>query len=84
MAQWVKNPALSLQWLRLLLWHRFNPWPRNFCMPWTKPKKKTNKQTKKKHQATTIPVFLRKLLRPRLVRETAQDLTGQSENYKGQ
>ena len=24
--QWVKDPALSLLWLRLQLWHRFNPW----------------------------------------------------------
>ena len=23
-AQWVKDPGLSLQWLRLLLWYRFN------------------------------------------------------------
>ena len=32
-AQEVKDPVMSLPWLRLLLWHRFNPWPRNFCMP---------------------------------------------------
>ena len=25
--QWVKDLALSLQWLRSLLWCRFNPWP---------------------------------------------------------
>ena len=25
--QWVKDSALSLQWLRLLLWHGFHPWP---------------------------------------------------------
>ena len=23
-----------------LLWHRFHPWPQNFCMPWAWPKKK--------------------------------------------
>ena len=28
MAQWVKDLALSLQWLGLLLWHKFDPWPR--------------------------------------------------------
>ena len=28
-AQCVKNPALSLQWLRLLLWRGFDPWPGN-------------------------------------------------------
>ena len=38
-AQWVKDPELSLWWLRSLLWHRFNLWPRNFCMPWMWPKK---------------------------------------------
>ena len=33
MAQWVKNPALSLLWLR------FDPWPENFHMLWEGPKK---------------------------------------------
>ena len=33
MAQWVKDPVLSL------LWHGFDPWPGNFCMPWAWPKK---------------------------------------------
>ena len=28
-AQWVKDPALSLLWLWLLLWQGFNPWPGN-------------------------------------------------------
>ena len=32
-AQWVKDLALSLQQLESLLWHRFDPWPRNFYMP---------------------------------------------------
>ena len=40
MAQWVKDLALSLLWLWLLLWGRFNPWPGNFYMPWAWPKKK--------------------------------------------
>lgn len=31
--QWVKDPALSLLWPRLLLWYRFHPWPWNFHMP---------------------------------------------------
>jgi len=37
-AQWVKNPVLSLLWLGSLLWPRFDPWPGNFCMlqPWPK------------------------------------------------
>ena len=37
-AQGVKDLALSLQWLGLLLWHRFNPWPQNFHMQWVWPK----------------------------------------------
>ena len=32
-AQWVKDPTLSLPWL-CLLWHGFEPWPGTFCMPW--------------------------------------------------
>ena len=31
---WVKDPVLSLQQLGSLLWHRFNPWTRNFHMLW--------------------------------------------------
>ena len=31
--QQVKDPMLSLQQPRSLLWHGFNPWPRNFYMP---------------------------------------------------
>ena len=40
--KWVKDPALSLQCLRLLLWHRFEPWSGDFYMPkaWPKRKKK--------------------------------------------
>ena len=39
-AQWVKDLALSLLWLGLLLWHRFNLCPRIFYMSWPWPKKK--------------------------------------------
>ena len=40
MVQWIKDPALSLQWLRSLLWCRFDPWPGNFHMlpAWSKKK----------------------------------------------
>ena len=38
MVQWVKDPELSLQWLGLLLWHGFHPWPRNSHMPQGKKK----------------------------------------------
>ena len=49
MAQQVKDPALSLPWLRLLLWNGFDPWPGTFHMPWVWPKKtKTKTKTKKR------------------------------------
>ena len=45
MAQWVKDPGLSLLWLWLLLWCGFYLWPGNFCLPWVQPKQtKKNKQ----------------------------------------
>ena len=54
----VKDLALSFPWLGSLLWHGFEPWPRNFCMPWARPKQKTpNKQTNKKPQITLRETF---------------------------
>ena len=38
--QWVKDLALSLPWLWLLLWHGLGPWPGNFHRPPAQPKKK--------------------------------------------
>ena len=42
-AQQIKDLALSLLWLWLQLWYRFDPWPGNFLMLWTQPKKKKKK-----------------------------------------
>ena len=41
MAKLVNDLAFLLPWLRLLLWHRFNPWPRKFhiLQAWEKKKK---------------------------------------------
>ena len=39
-AQQVKDLALSLLWLRSLLRHGLDPWPRSFCMPWVCGQKK--------------------------------------------
>ena len=39
-AQWVKEPALSLRLLRSLLGHRFNPWPGDFHMSRVPQKKR--------------------------------------------
>ena len=41
-AQQVRDPALSLQRLVLLLWCRFDPWPGNFHMPWCNQKRRKN------------------------------------------
>ena len=37
MAQWVKDPVLSLQWLGLLLRLGFDPWLPNVHVPWACP-----------------------------------------------
>ena len=38
-SQQVKGSLESLTLLRLLQWHRLDPWPRNFHMPWAWPKR---------------------------------------------
>ena len=47
--QRVKDVAMSLQQLRLLLWCWYHPLQGNFCMPWMlqKKKKKRHKQVLK-------------------------------------
>ena len=52
MAQWVRDLALSLLWLGLLLWHGFDPWPGNFhmlCM-WQKKKKKKKEEEEEEEE----------------------------------
>ena len=41
--QQVKDLALSLQWLRSLLWHRLDPWLVNFHVQQVRPKKKKSR-----------------------------------------
>ena len=48
--QQVKDPPLSLQWLGLLLWCRFSPWPRNF--PWASGTAQTTATTNPPKQKT--------------------------------
>ena len=38
-----KDLELTLLWLGSLLWHEFDPWPRNFCMQWAQPGQIINK-----------------------------------------
>lgn len=40
----VKDLALSLVWLELLLWREFDSWPGNFSMTRVHPKKKEKKE----------------------------------------
>ena len=44
MVQWVKYPAMLLKQLGSLLWHEFDPWPRNFHMLQVWPKKQIIKK----------------------------------------
>ena len=44
-AQWVKDPVLSLLWCWLLLWHGFTFWPSDFRMPRAQPKKYIESKT---------------------------------------
>ena len=64
MAQWVKDLALSLLWLWLLLWLGFDPWPGNFHMLQVWPKNKRQKQKQKSitHPCFCISLFLRSVL----------------------
>ena len=39
MVQRVKDLVLSLLWFRLQVWHKFHPWPQDFCMLWVWPKR---------------------------------------------
>ena len=50
MAQQLKDSALSLLWLWLQLWYRFNPWPWNFLHA-----PGTAKQTSKENTHTQFP-----------------------------
>ena len=43
-AQWVKDPVFSLQWLLLLQWHGFYPWPKNFHVLQCSQKKKSGER----------------------------------------
>ena len=55
MVQQVKNLALSPQWLGLLLWCRFDPWPWNFHMSWAWPRKKKKIEGEKASELDMSP-----------------------------
>ena len=51
--QHVKDPALSLQRLGSLMWHGFDPWPRDF--QWALGMEKKKKKKRKKSTQSTHP-----------------------------
>ena len=59
LAQRVKYQPMSLQQLRLLLWHEFKPRPRNFYMPRAWPKIKKRKEEKANYLPSGIAWVLR-------------------------
>ena len=63
-AQQVKDSALSLQQLRLLLWCGFHPWPGNFCMPqmWPKKRERERERNSSLHFLLFVHSSLPKLL----------------------
>ena len=54
MVQLVKDLVLSLMWLRLLLWHRFNPWPQEFLHAMDAVKKEIKKENTVQSQEYTV------------------------------
>ena len=72
MAQCVKDLVLSLLWHGLLLWHRFSPWPRNFCMLQSQPKKK------KKKKKRGVPFMAQWLLNTTRIQEDMGSIPGLS------
>ena len=46
----VKDLALVLLWLRLLLWHGFDPWPGNFQVLQVRPYQKSKREKKKEKE----------------------------------
>ena len=76
--QWVKDPALSLQWLGSLLRHEFNSWPRKFHMLWV-GQKTLPKKNKKSH--SIFHPFLQPLATTNLL-SVSTDLPIWDSSYK--
>lgn len=46
----IKDPKLSLQWLRSVMWLELDPWPGNFHLLQAQPKRKTTTTTTMRYQ----------------------------------
>ena len=66
MEQQVKDPVSSLQRLGQLLWHEFNPWPRNIHVLRVQPKKR------KKNIEVLMPAATRMNLEDTVLSEMSQ------------
>ena len=54
----VKDLALSVLCLRLLLWCGFVPWPKNFCMSWIHQKERKKGKEKGRKKENIVQGFL--------------------------
>ena len=59
MALQVGDPVSSLQWLGLLLRHKFNPWPGKFCMLQAQTKKKKKKKKEEEEERKEKKIHLK-------------------------
>ena len=56
-AQWVKDLALSLLWLRSLLWYKFDLWSGNFHMLKVRPNQTPTKKKQRKKENSVMIVL---------------------------
>ena len=63
-AQQVKDPALSLQQLRTLLWCKLDSWPGNFCIVWVWQEKK---KVTTLHVLWCVSVFIMRMISATLI-----------------
>ena len=80
MAQWDKDPVLSLLWLRSLLWHWFNPWPGNVNVPWVQPKKKKKHTHTQKNSGIKIIIIIHKMNCLQVLPSLGGQVTGEQGN----
>ena len=73
-AQWVQDPALPQLWLG------FDPWPRNFHMPWVQliTKNNNNKKTR-----CGVPVVAQQSTNPTSIHEDMGSIPGLAQWAKG-
>ena len=76
MAQWVKDPTLSLLWLRSFLRHGFDPWLGKFCMPQRFKPQPKQKTIEEKNIISGVPIVAQQLTNPTSIHEDAGSSPG--------